>query len=301
MEIIGSDSSNIQASQAAALTARPSGPALSNSSDGKTPAASSRVSISGTALMLSRLFGTHDLAAEPPVEMKSDRDGLAKSPLLFLTKDDRALLAQMYDYAQQQGADLKHVDSLAFDLGMYRQYGKLMVNLNNGTMFDIEGHAQTFSFSDKDAATAARILNSDSMNSTKLDRGFLTYITDPGYGVYHVGNFDFMEQMVNKFSNTGGTAESLDSKFSTFDNSERDRRVVHTSDKVTLVIPEPDYISVNGVGHWRTPELAAAHARDTDAGAAPLNVLLENFGKPQGFLVRLLELWDKFGNSNRRG
>lgn len=148
---------------------------------------STSVSLSGRAIMLSRLFGTQNSNTEPPVVSGvngMDLKHIGMSPQNFLTTSDRALLSDMYEYAQQQGADLQNVDQLAYALGTYRQSndGRSMSSFNGGNSFDLEGHQLTVSFNEKDAATAARILNGDAINSTKLDQGFLRYTLDPGYG-----------------------------------------------------------------------------------------------------------------------
>lgn len=298
MKIAGSDLSNIQTTQTTVMTAQPSKLVLSGSSDGTAPANSSRISISGMALLLSRQFGTDDLAAEPGIETRVDKVGLAMNPVYFLTKNDRASLAEIYQYAQEQSADLKYVDRIAFDLGRYRQQGdgRIMTNLNNGTMFDAEGRAQTFSFTEKDAATAERILNSDTINSTKLDRGFLAYILDPGFGVTHVSDFGFMEQMVNKLSNTNSTLESLSPQFSTFTENEKKNYIIHTSEDATLRMPHSDeagvptsQIALNNI------DLQFPHSENV-----ALKILLENHERPQGMLSSLFEMLRNLGITNQK-
>ena len=81
---------------------------------------STSVSLSGRAIMLSRLFGTQNSNTEPPVVSGvngMDLKHIGMSPQNFLTTSDRALLSDMYEYAQQQGADLQNVDQLAYALG----------------------------------------------------------------------------------------------------------------------------------------------------------------------------------------
>ena len=98
---------------------------------------STSVSLSGRAIMLSRLFGTQNSNTEPPVMSGvngMDLKHIGMSPQNFLTTSDRALLSDMYEYAQQQGADLQNVDQLAYALGTYRQSnnGRSMSSFNGG-------------------------------------------------------------------------------------------------------------------------------------------------------------------------
>ena len=72
---------------------------------------SSSVTISGRSLMLSRLFGNKD-PVKPSGDLLSDTN-IRLSPVNFLTASDKDLLSKMYEFAQQQGADLQHVDSIA--------------------------------------------------------------------------------------------------------------------------------------------------------------------------------------------
>lgn len=276
------------------------------------PAESTSVTISGRALMLSRLFLTEDITNEPPVLPGSQGMSLEYGTMLpyhFLTQDDRSLLAEMYEFAQEQGADLKHVDRLAWDLGGYRKTdnGRTMANFNDGRSYDLEGRVRTVSFTDKDAATAQRILGNDAINSTQLDRGFLRYILDPGHGFTHGSDFEFLEQMVIKFSYRGSETTSLDARFSTFVNNENNY-ILHTADEITLQPFEPDITNVNGV--WTVTEKGAAagitldqvtgtsqHSTATSAGLEQNRSILDAFfGKrdekatEQSPLSRLFEL-----------
>jgi len=202
---------------------------------------STSVSFSGRAIMLSRLFGTQQNSDTEPAVVSGvngmDLNHIGMSPQNFLTTSDRALLSEMYEYAQQQGADLQNVDQLAYALGTYRQSndGRSMSSFNGGNSFDLEGHQLTVSFNEKDAATAARILNGDAINSTKLDQGFLRYTLDPGYGALsNTSDFEFMEQMVIKFSDVGAKQMSLPSKFSTFSYRVINESAVFTASKQIL-------------------------------------------------------------------
>ncbi|MES1930019.1 hypothetical protein SADO_12228 [Salinisphaera dokdonensis CL-ES53] len=162
---------------------------------------------------------------------------LFKNRHLFLTADDRSMLSDMYAYADSQGADLNYVDSVAYDLADYRRKdnGRIVANANNGNRFDSEGHQKTFSFIEADAATAERIKNSDALNSTRFDLGFLEFHLDPGYDFNHTTDFDFLEAMVTKFSDSDqAQTTGLPSKFQTHTSNGANAYEVHYSEEVVL-------------------------------------------------------------------
>lgn len=235
---------------------------IAKSTDSLPTTAQSTKSITtdtGRALMLSRLFGVENNSAEPPVVSGingMDLNHIGMSPQNFLTTSDRALLSDMYEYAQQQGADLQNVDHLAFALGDYRQSnnGRAIYNFNNGNNFDFEGHLRTVSFNEKDTATAARIFNGNAISSTRLDQGFLRYTLDPGNGALsNTSDFEFMEQIVIKFSDAGTEQISLPSKFSSFSGRSPSESSVFTLSKEVL---DPNPAStfkpqiINDNGKW---------------------------------------------------
>ncbi len=215
--------------------------------------------------MLLRLFGITDPNATPPVVsgvtgMDNNHSGM--SPSNFLTQSDRALLSNMYAYAQQQGADLQHVDAIGVSLGAYRQAndGRMMGSFNSGE-FDSAGHQLTVSFNAQDTATSASLLGGKAINSTQLDQGFLRYTLDPGHGALtFFGDLGFLQQMVIKFSDEGSPDLKLDPKFSTYSPVPVNEKAVFAASKEIINAPAvSDYISINGVGHWRTPELEAKY------------------------------------------
>ncbi|WP_249978735.1 hypothetical protein [Vreelandella olivaria] len=257
------------------------------------PSESTSVTISGKALLLSRLFLTEDITSEPPVlpGSKGMNEYGMMLPHNFLTQDDRNLLAEMYEFAQEQGADLKHVDRLAMDLGTYRKRndGAAVTNFNNGGSYDLEGRVRTASFTDADAATVERIKSSGDISSTKLDKGFLNYILDPGYGFTHSSDFEFLEQMVSRFSTNGNDTSPLDPKFSTF-VYKANNYIIHTTDE-----PAADFVR-NTTNY---EEDTSREALIADAKALPQQInqsLLEVFiGKndekttERGFLTKLFD------------
>ncbi|CAD6558117.1 hypothetical protein LMG28727_06526 [Paraburkholderia kirstenboschensis] len=167
--------------------------------------------------MLSRLYGSEQgVPAKPLVGIAKSADG--SNPVEWLTAGDRDALSDMYAYAQGQGADLEYVDMVAFQLGYYRQTtGVSTVNWNasGAGSYDADGHRPAYVFNAQDTVSANAILNGRGVTSAKLDKGFLNYILDPGYGQNHIANFQFLEKFVNRGSNAGST-QSLGAEFSTF-------------------------------------------------------------------------------------
>lgn len=210
---------------------------------------SSTVTISGRALMLSRLFHTQDANAQPSVA--SVNDGTNQNPVAYLTEKDRTLVSDMYAYAQQQGSDLQHVDSLAITLGMYRQgdNGNRLGGFNEGE-FDSQGHQLTSNYSVADTATANQILNGDAIKSTRLDSGFMNFILKPTNSLLNGANMEFMGQMVTKFSDKGTDAMTLDPKFATFTRKDSavNNVVITASKEVVYQAPKSQIANING--HW---------------------------------------------------
>jgi len=141
------------------------------------------VSISGKGLLLQRL-GTKDSAAV--------KESGSKRPIDHLTSVDRHLIGDVYEYARGKGADLKNVDDLAKYLARYRQ--QLAAPDTAAKNTDKPG-----SFSEQESATVKRILGSNAMTTTRLDQGFIHYMTDKD-SPRSPGNLEFMEQVIQQFS-----------------------------------------------------------------------------------------------------
>lgn len=123
MEISGSSQPSAQSAAAAKSASENTASAanISASQTGVTAstqrAESSVVTLSGEALMVSRLYGSQQgVPTTPQTELNKSNSDMTY--LDWLTDQDRSTLADMYGYAQQQGADLRYVDRIAFDLGM---------------------------------------------------------------------------------------------------------------------------------------------------------------------------------------
>jgi hypothetical protein len=182
----------------------------------------SKVSISGHALMIQRVFD----GAEPrhrPISVAGTSASLFMNPADFLTRQDCQLLGDVYAFAQESGADLRFVDDLGFSLAGYRslENGKRMGPHNDGTAFDTEGHMLSFSFLEKDVAITRRILASDTLKTTQLDQGFIRYKTDVRYSATDANYFEFLEQVINKFSARGDDVPLLDDRFSRYESREK--------------------------------------------------------------------------------
>lgn len=178
------------------------------------PATKAEVSISGRALLLQRVFDVKDPAMEPPVKSRDAPGSFFMPDHLFLTHDDRDLLARIYEFAHEQHADLRFVDNLIFSLSGYRFHrdGRTIGAHNEGH-FDLEGHQVTCHFTDRDAATAKRILASEALHTTELDKGFLLRITNEDYSGINHCNFDFLEQVIHRFSAKGTDMSPLGEAF----------------------------------------------------------------------------------------
>ncbi|PRF30921.1 hypothetical protein C6Q08_19440 [Burkholderia multivorans] len=200
------------------------------------------VTLSGEAIMLSRLYGGSEKGI-PTTPLVGSKDVGAADPVMWLKAEDRSALSDLYGYAQETGADLHYVDDIAFQLAYYRQTaGTVVSNWTTTPMYDTEGHRLTSSFSDKDVASA-KIIQTNS-NNTKLDKGFLNYILDQGYGQNHIMNFQFLKKFVTRGS-TGDNTNANAAEFETYVVTPRS--IVTASKDVELHHPEPDFICINGV------------------------------------------------------
>ncbi|SLM63793.1 MULTISPECIES: hypothetical protein [Dickeya] len=205
-----------------------------------------QTTFSGKGLMMSRLFG--DAHATPTIQTELTQTTMKMSSVNFLTHEDRDRLSALYAHAQQSGVDLQYVDDLARDLGDYRMFGRVSVSVNNGKMYDMNGHAQTFAFTDADAATATQILTSESLNTTPLDTGFLRYQLDPGFSFNHRTNFAFLAEVVNTFGQGAAQAdEPMSTAFSVYQAPGNHNFVVNTASDSTLAVEMPDLHSVDGL------------------------------------------------------
>ncbi|MGP3790516.1 hypothetical protein [Pseudomonas sp. B392_1p] len=163
---------------------------------------SATVSISGRAIMLSRLFNS-DGSVEPRIETTTTTSNASGSVYSFLTKSDREMLATVYEYASANGIDPLKVDGLAFDLGVYRRAGPGGPLDNAGKAYDLQGTPFIAEFNAEDEAVAQRVLTSKAMGDTLIDRGFLDAVFSPTRMSVHASNFAFLEDVAYAFSASG--------------------------------------------------------------------------------------------------
>lgn len=283
---------------------------LSSGTVAGAPVHGGSVTLSGRSIMLSRLFRTQDTDSPPSVASASadlTRTHLSQNPVDFLTKGDLSLVSDIYAYAKQNGADLTHVDTLAITLGTYRQFdnGKTLSGFN-GSQFDSEGHQLSSSYSPSDTATANRILNGDAIKSTRLDPGFLNYILQPTHALSNMASVDFMEGIVNRFSDRGAETMSLDSKFSAFvtKDSAANSVVITASKEVVNNPPKSQIANINGRWFILDPSILSdpRALKATGLGTSQLADAKKNEGvvalalldsdpkKSNGITTRLLDL-----------
>ena len=239
--------------------ANPGGSIDSPSKNNSAP----EVTISGRGMVISRLFGGNESTYTGEVKTKTNNNAYSGALTPFLTMQDRALLEEMYVYAAENGIDLKHVDALGGDLAGYRKHGK---SATHEGLYDLEGHQITAELSATNKAAAERIAVSDALSTTRLDAGFIQSELDTsGHAVNHA----FLERMVEVFS-TGGSPDQATSAnrgpIAAY-SAEANKLVVKLSADVRLVIPEADYTNIDGVGHWRTPELEEQHRLSQQSAA----------------------------------
>ncbi|AYP25369.1 hypothetical protein [Pantoea agglomerans] len=210
------------------------------------PVSSGQSTISGQGLMMSRLFGKVSTLPEIQTQLtKSTQDMDATN---FLTKSDLSALSDLYGQAQAQGTDLRYVDDIARDLGNYRKFGSVSGSYNTGNTYDASGRVQTVSFTDKDAATASRILSSDNLSGSGLDPAFLRYELDPGYSFSHTASFDYLESIMNTTgSDVTSKGQHMSSQFATYVSQGQNNYIINTASEATLKIEEPDVINKDGV------------------------------------------------------
>ncbi|MBQ4836535.1 hypothetical protein [Pseudoalteromonas luteoviolacea] len=198
------------------------------------------------ALMVEDLFGEH----EPDVHSKVDGMSLSNlntHPYEFLTQGDRNLLSEMYQYGEENNVDLKYIRQFASDLGNYRKHddGKRLSNFNQGH-FDEHGHQLTVQFIQKDQATITDLLAGDALSASPIDKGFISFITEPGTSALsHQGSFQFLQHMVEVTAKTDTSIPA--SEFSKFQSPTHvgERYIMTKSDSV-VIKPEPDVVCKNG-------------------------------------------------------
>ncbi|WP_144424953.1 hypothetical protein [Pseudomonas trivialis] len=217
--------------------------------------------VNGREIMILRLFR----GSEPPVALPpaTSENGTQRSSE-FLTLDDRALISDMYAYAQSEGADLRYVDRLVSALGTYRHYsdGRQLIGSNG---YYVDEYWTTFDFKPEDAIIASNILTGSAFSSTRIDQGFLQHILSPGNGAFsHIGGIPFLEQMVKRFSSEAVGQPPLGSEFATFEYAKTADHIVSTTHKDIKLPPSKVVVEVvNGV--WSVTEYGKAAGYTLDS------------------------------------
>lgn len=207
--------------------------------------------ISGHTLLMSRVMRAENPKVEPPV-IKEFNETTRKLPTAhFLTTEDRITVAKVFEYAQQQGSDLGYVDQLAGALAQYRKS-------NNGeqmSMVDIAtipGRTKKYEFTSTDKATIERILNSEAFKSTELDAGFIRHATDKNHAHVNHTDFNFLEQVVTKFSAQSDKAEAMGSRFNRY-SGPKDYRPQPLNPAVPVDKKKVELIQSDPTRKWGAP------------------------------------------------
>lgn len=218
----------------------------------------------GYEIMISRLFrGSEPPVAHPPATFENGAQRRSE----FLTRDDRALISDMYAHAQSEGADLRHVDLLVHALANYRHYsdGRQLIGSNG---YYVDEYWTTFDFKPEDAAIASSVLTSSAFSSTRIDQGFVRHILSPDNGAFtHIGGIPFLERMVKIFSSEGADQPPLGSEFATFEYAKAADHIVTTTHK-DIKLPPSKVITevVNGVWNLTEYGKAAGYTMDKSNG-----------------------------------
>lgn len=184
--------------------------------------ASTQVSLSGKAIMLSRLWRITDPSTSAPkVASSVTSNMLTGNSYDFLSTSDRKFLEKVYDYAQNKNIDLTEVDNLASDMAAYRMLyatnGPGLSAIGPGNIFTMDGKEIVYAFNESDYYTSERIKADSALNSTEVDSGFLRYALDPWQNSVHAVNFKFLERVVIDFSAEAGRAVNESAKKITSD------------------------------------------------------------------------------------
>lgn len=181
-------------------------------------APASAVFFNGQTLMKQRLFNMDDPHREAPLETVVNTMTRGQSRYNFLTLPDRAFIGKVYEYAQEQGADLRYVNNLAFGLAGYRHDNNgRITGPHNGWPEQHKSGGETYHFTEKDAATAKRIREGEAFKTTELDKGFILRVTDENYSSIYHPDFDFLERVINRFSDKGATEPLLGPAFTHYE------------------------------------------------------------------------------------
>ena len=160
--------------------------------------------IGGEAQVINRLFrGDAKLATEVFYTARNHPgSGLGAS---FLTRQDRVMVASLYDQAAEQGWDLADVDMLAHRLASFRSAEGLRGD-HVGISWDENRKIKDYSLSPQNEAKALDILGSKAINNSALPSEFVRFMLDPGFSGDMNPNVDFLGKVVFATSPDGNAA-----------------------------------------------------------------------------------------------
>lgn len=212
----------------------------------------------GHQILVSRVFN----GTEPVLSTVAETGHSEKTPdAHYLTRQDRTLLSHVYAWAQGLGIDLRYVDDLASELGVYRHYddGRTLGNTDKYARYDGSGRELSVGFTPENALLAKRILGGLDSSDTLLDKGFLRFELNPRYMPGRDGcDLTFLELVVNRFSTNGSKDSELNDHFATYPENRGRTKILEWSKQIRrTAYGEPHAISINGV--WTiTPRGKAA-------------------------------------------
>lgn len=129
------------------------------------------------------------------------------STYAFLTAEDRVLIGNLYEDTQRTGGDLRQVDALAFDLGVYRSRPPGVFTDSVGTQFNQDGTPVLMELDAAEEQIAQRILTSQALSTTALPQPFLRTVLDPGLQYGGAVDFAFLEKVVYATASSGKNGE----------------------------------------------------------------------------------------------
>lgn len=164
---------------------------------------SSKVTISGQAMLMSRLFDYDNTSILHKDEAAPTATRSSTSVYSFLTDEDKNVLSSLYEMAASEGTNLVEVDNIAFDLAHYRRAGPGGPIDTTGLLYDEKGQVIISKFNPDDEAIAQRVATSKAMGDTQFDKGFLISVFTPGRTPVHASDFSFLERAVYHLSAKG--------------------------------------------------------------------------------------------------
>lgn len=157
---------------------------------------------SGWELMLSRLWEIDDPDYDPPYVSHLERDSYSGKLYAFLDKDDRKLVAELYEYARDRGIDFGKVDMFAFQLASYKECPSVQPGYLGHVDKDGNFPEDAGQFFPEDEAIIQSILTSKAIKDTEVDHGFLNFILNrpDRRGTF---DFAFLRDVVFMYSTSG--------------------------------------------------------------------------------------------------